>query len=230
MTDATGRSFLSYRRSRIGEARLLIAAQHDVGIPTWHDLSELDHGHPEQLIREALQDETTANALCWITPEVETSPVITRVELPSIMKRTDCRDGFFMVPCAAGGLDYADVGRVAGTYLNLHDLGDWNIHKVSADPITATDAATVARLILKRRLVAIHKQLAPGTALQLALNTRKVPAFESGVALAIDWTHRFDGRLATPDRAWAERLLPALETVAKAIETSSPGREIVAKG
>jgi hypothetical protein len=31
MTDATGRSFLSYRRTRSNEARLLIEAQHDLG-------------------------------------------------------------------------------------------------------------------------------------------------------------------------------------------------------
>ena len=62
MTDATGRSFLSYRRIRIDEARLLIEAQHDVGIPTWQDLTELDEGHTEALLREAIADETTANA------------------------------------------------------------------------------------------------------------------------------------------------------------------------
>jgi hypothetical protein len=49
MTDATGRSFLSYRRTRVEEARLLIEAQHDVGIPTWQDLSDLDEGHTEGL-------------------------------------------------------------------------------------------------------------------------------------------------------------------------------------
>ncbi len=47
MTDATGRSFLSYRRTRLTEARLLVEAQHDLGIPTWQDLSELDEGHTE---------------------------------------------------------------------------------------------------------------------------------------------------------------------------------------
>lgn len=45
MTDPTGRSFLSYRRTRLNEARLLIEAQHDVGIPTWQDLTDLAAGH-----------------------------------------------------------------------------------------------------------------------------------------------------------------------------------------
>jgi hypothetical protein len=82
MTDAAGRSFLSYRRTRAGEARLLIEAQHDVGIPTWQDVSELEEGHAESLLREAIADPTTANAVCWLTPEVERSAVITRTELP----------------------------------------------------------------------------------------------------------------------------------------------------
>src|SRR5271169_3836109 len=55
MTDPTGRSFLSYRRTRLDEARLLIEAQHDVGIPTWQDLSELDEGHTDALLRETLE-------------------------------------------------------------------------------------------------------------------------------------------------------------------------------
>ena len=76
MTDPTGRSFLSYRRTRLDEARLLIEAQHDVGIPTWQDLSELDEGHTDALLREALAAEATANAVCWFTPDVEKSDVI----------------------------------------------------------------------------------------------------------------------------------------------------------
>jgi hypothetical protein len=94
MTDPTGRSFLSYRRTRLSEAKLLIEAQHDVGIPTWQDLSELDEGHTDALLRDALAAETTANAVCWLTPDVETSDVITRTELPEILKRIARNDGF----------------------------------------------------------------------------------------------------------------------------------------
>jgi hypothetical protein len=122
MTDATGRSFLSYRRTRAGEARLLIEAQHDVGIPTWQDVSELEEGHTESLLCEAIADPTTANAVCWLTPEVETSAVITRTELPGIWRRIQAGDGFFMIPVAAGGVNYPDVTRIAGTYLGVHDL------------------------------------------------------------------------------------------------------------
>jgi SMODS-associated and fused to various effectors sensor domain len=230
MTDATGRSFVSYRRTRVDEVRLLIEAQHDVGIPTWQDLSDLDAGHTDALLACVLADETTANALCWLTPDVESSNVITRTELPAIMRRMGRNDGFFMVPVAAGGLGYADVSRVVGTYLGHHDLGQWNVQKVSANPITVEDAAKVAQQLLKRRVKAISAQLPPGEPLRIVLNTRKKPAFEPGVALSIDWSHRFDGRLAKPTEAWRNHLLSALETVAQACEQHARGRQIVAEG
>jgi len=230
MTDPTGRSFLSYRRTRVNEARLLIEAQHDVGIPTWQDLSDLDAGHTDSLLREVLAAEATANAVCWLTPDVEGSDVITRTELPGILKRIGQSDEFFMVPMAAGGLDYKDVSRVAGTYLGVHDIGQWNVRKVSSDPVSPQDAAAVARQILKHRIQSISKRLAVSEPLRLVLNTRKKPAFEQGVALSLDWTHRFDGRLANPQTAWKVQLLPALETVAQSCEQYAQGRPIIAEG
>ena len=89
---------------------------------------------------------------------------------------------FFVVPVAAGGLGYEEVTRVAGTYLGVHDLGQWNVRKVASDPISAKDAAGVARQVLKRRVQEISKRLPAGEPLRLVLNTRKKPAFESGVA------------------------------------------------
>lgn len=230
MTNPTGRSFLSYRRTRLHEARLLIEAQHDVGIPTWQDLSDLDQGHTDALLRETLAADTTANAVCWLTPDVEESAVITRTELPGILKRINQNDGFFMVPVAAGGLGYEDLTRVAGTYLGVHDLSQWNVRKVVSEPISANDAAGVARHVLKRRVQEISKHLPEGEPLRLVLNTRKKPAFDPGVALSLDWTHRFDGRLANPPEAWKEYLLPALETIAQTCEQFAPGRRIVAEG
>lgn len=230
MTDSTGRSFLSYRRTRAHEARLLVEAQHEVGIPTWQDLSNLEEGHTDTLLREAIEAETTANALCWLTPDVMDSAVITRTELPCILKRIDQKDGFFAVPVAAAGLGYDEVTRVVGTHLGVHDLGDWNVRKVGTDPVSARDAATVARHVLARRLQEIVKRLPVGEPLRVVLNTRKRPAFEPGVALSLDWTHRFEGRLANPIEGWANYLLPALETVAQACEQHAPGRPIVAEG
>lgn len=73
-------------------------------------------------------------------------------------------------------------------------------------------------------------QLPADAPLRLVINTRKKPAFAPGVALALDWTHRFDGRLTHPPGSWQEHLIPALEAVAQAIAEHAPGRRIVAEG
>jgi SMODS-associated and fused to various effectors sensor domain len=230
MTDATGRSFLSYRRTRVEEARLLIEAQHDLGIPTWQDVSELEEGQTAALLKEAIADEATANAICWLTSDVETSTVITRTELPEIMRRIDRKDGFFMIPVAAEGLGYDEAARIAGTYLGVHDLGQWNVTKVSSDPISAEDAGVLARRVLDRRIQAIIKQIAAEAPLQIVFNTRKKPAFELGMAWSIDWTHRFDGRTVKSAAHWPQSLLPALETIAQVCEQRAPGRSVVVQG
>jgi len=98
MTDPTGRSFLSYRRSRLDEAKLLIQSQHDVGIPTWQDIRNLDEEPTEKAIRGILNNEFTANAILWITPDVAQSPMIQKVEAPAIFRRYQQDDDFFVIP------------------------------------------------------------------------------------------------------------------------------------
>ena len=66
-TNPFGRSFLSYRRTRADEARLLIEAQRERGIPTWQDISNLEHGHTGSELRMTLADPDTANAWCQLS-------------------------------------------------------------------------------------------------------------------------------------------------------------------
>jgi hypothetical protein len=87
VTTPTGRSFLSYRRACAADAELLIAAQHDIGIPTWQDVRNLPEEPAEEAIRQVLRDPTTANAILWLTPEIADSPMIQRVEIPEILRR-----------------------------------------------------------------------------------------------------------------------------------------------
>lgn len=230
MTDATGRSFLSYRRTRVGEARLLIKAQHEVGIPTWQDLMDLDEGHTEELLRTVLADRSTANAIAWLTPDVETSTVITRVELPAIVARVEAKDGFFMVPVAAGGLDRTTVTNLAGTFLGRHDLAQWNVQRVSGNPIEEDEAKGIAARVLRHRVAAVTAQLGAGDPFCIVVNTRKRPAFQLGKGLSLDWTHCFSGREANAATMWEDRLLPALETVARACEERAPERRFEAEG
>jgi hypothetical protein len=229
MTDPTGKSFLSYRRDRLSDGRKILAAQHDLGIPTWQDLNDLEEGHTDGLLRSVLAQPEIANAVAYLTPEVATSATITRTELPGIVQRVDTNDGFFMVPVAGGGLGYDKVAAVAGSYLGTHDLGNWNVTKVSSDPLTDADASLIARRVLKQRLIAIHSSLASDLALKVGLYTRGTPAFSSGTALAIDWMHRFAGRLAV-DQAWEDHLLPALRTVHEKVARYAPGRAIEFSG
>lgn len=229
MTDPTGRCFLSYRRARAEEAALLIAAQHDHGIPTWQDVSNLSSVPTEDEIRSILSDTSVASAVLFITPEVEESPVICNVEVPKIIKRAEAADGFFVVPLAAGGLDYAEAAEVASSHLSAQNLSDWNMHKVPNATLSPTHAAGVARRVLVQRVQAIHHRLPQDRSLRVGLFVRRNPGFEPGIALALNWSPRFTGKETTAE-TWRDVLLPSLTRVADAIRQHAPGRNIEAFG
>lgn len=229
MTDPTGRSFLSYKRSRKDEAALLIQAQHDHGVPTWQDVRDLGSVPTEDELRRVLADPTTASAVLFITPEVENSAVIREVEVPKIVRRAEPRDGFFVVPVAASGLDFAKAAEATSNHLSAQNLADWNMHKV-ADAVIAPDhAADIANRALIQRIEAIHRHLPQGEVLRIGLFVRCPPPFEPGTALALDWSARFADKEATPE-TWRDTLLPALERIAKAIRQHAPGRAVEAFG
>lgn len=229
MTDPTGRSFLSYTRSRLNEARFLIAAQHDVGIPTWQDVENLYEEPTEEAIRSVLSDSTIANAVMWLTPEVQQSAMIRRVEAPLILDRCRKQDGFFLVPVAAGRLTYESAAAVVGECIGIEDLRNWNIRKVSSDPISAVEAREIAVRVLQRRIESINSYVPPGEPFKLVLNTRACPSFNPGIALTIDWTHRFNEREATR-QTWERYILPALSDVANTVQRKAPGRMLLASG
>jgi hypothetical protein len=229
MTDPTGRSFLSYRRKRSDEAALLINAQHDHGIPTWQDIHNLDELPTEDELRRILDDPLTANAVLWITREVEDSAMIRQVEAPKILSRAAQRNQFFVIPCAAGGLDYDEAATVVDAQISLQNLKEWNLRKISTDPIEPREAQEIAQRVLSRRLRAVHDATAAGLPLRLGLFTRTPPPFEPGVALRLDWSGRFTGREASHD-VWQEHLIPALKAVAQRIRADAPGRAVEAFG
>jgi hypothetical protein len=229
MTDPTGRSFLSYRRVRKDEAALLIAAQHDRGIPTWHDISDLGSVPTEDEIRRVLTDPETASAILFITPEVKDSPIIREVEVPGIVRRAEAGDGFFVVPLAAGGLDYAAAADIAGNNVSANNLSSWNMDKVAPAVLTPEIAARIAVRVLAQRLRAVHSFLPQGRPLRLGLYVRRSPPVQSGTALTIDWTERFAGKEADAD-TWETALLPALGDIAAAVRQHAPGRSVEAFG
>ncbi len=230
MTDPTGRVFLSYRRSCEADADLLIAAQRDHGIPTWHDVDDLPGGPTEDEIRRVLDDARTAGAILWLTEDVKDSDMIRRTEGRLILERARRGDGFFVVPVAARGLSYAKAGELLGPPYTSEDLSRWNLVSFPAGPIGPREAVQVAERVLRGRLQAIHGRLSPGEPLRLALYSRERPPFRPGeIALNLDWSGRFAGREARP-QAWEEHLLPALRRVALAISAHAHGREVEAEG
>ena len=235
MTNSCGSSFLCYRRSRVRDAELLVSAQHELGIPTWQDLEDLESGWTEDQLRTILEDEQRiANALVWVTPDLQKSPIITNVELPRIIDRERRQDGlFFAVVAAAGGLAYEEAARLARVPDRIDDLSNWNMHKVANNPITDEDARDVAETVLRHRLKRIHDQLPSTDPLRLYIYTRIRPPNVPDAALVLDWQHRFDKptgyRVAHPG-AWDICLMSALRTVRDAVQRHVPGRTLRAGG
>ena len=200
MTDPTGPCFVSYRRKRREEVALLVGTLRDRGVPVWQDITDLPHAPTEDTIREILQDRITSAAVLFITPEVKDSSIIRKVESPLILKRALETDPFFAVPIAAGGLSYENASVVLGDHLGLSFVPGWNIAKAS-DPMDTAEAGRLADRVLLERLTAIHRHRSPRDALRLKISTRLPLEKRSGNELVLDLTHRFQGRVASPE-AW----------------------------
>ncbi len=229
MTDPTGRCFISYRRARAAEAGLLVAALRDRGVPTWLDVADLAIAPTEAALRRVLDDPATAGAVIFATPEVEGSSFIRDVEVPLIFERHRRDDGFFAIPVAAGGLDYSDMPRALGPYVGLTPISGWNVHRIDGDPADAAALAGVADLVLKQRLIAVHARLPAAEPVRVVIATRAPLPKKPGPVLAFDLTHRFNGRIASAE-AWADDILPAFRSVARAIGAHAPGREVELSG
>ena len=232
MTLPTGKSFTSYRRTRLDEVKELVTSQKERGIPTWQDIEDLRTEPTETELRNVLASDGIANVLLWITPDAGQSSMITRVEVPCAVERHKRQDEFFILPVAAGGLGYDEVGPLLGSHSGVTDLGNWNITKVRSDPATTEDLRNISTIVLHQRLSAIHKHLPQAEPLRLVINTRAATGHQPGTALEIDWTHRFAGaqrRSASP-HDWQSKLLPALEDIAEATQRNAGNRKVIATG
>lgn len=232
MTHPMGRSFLSYKRQRAGEAELLIAAQRDAGIPVWLDTGNLDELPAADQIYGVLSDPEISNAILWLTPEVEDSDFIKKIEAPLILKRIREDDSFFVLPIAAGGLDFQSAPGVLDSRFTLTDLQGWNLRAARGNPVDTAEAAEIASRVLELRIEKIHRHLPPEEPLRLALYTREEAPFDAQTALTLDWSRRFHGfeNRETKPENWPAIFLPALRQVATVISRKAPGRGVVAGG
>jgi hypothetical protein len=229
MTNPRGKSFLSYRRSRLEEAKLLIEAQHEVGVPTWQDLSNLGDAHTEEELRGILASEDTANALVWLTPDFSASDVIQKIELPAIFSRLALKDSFFMVAVAAGGLDYGTAASAVRPEVAIRQPSEWNLRKADGNPISKQEAPRFANFVLRRRLAELQKRGKQSQALNLKLFTRQKPPSTMSDDLILDWTHLFTGR-RTAQSNWGDVLLPALSVVSENLVEQNSDKVIHAGG
>lgn len=229
MTDPTGKAFVSYKRTRLHEIKLLVQALHDHGIPTWQDITDLDAEPTPEELRRVIQDPQTAAALLWLTAEVKDSPAITKIEIPEILNRKRKGGSFFVQPIAAGALNYDEAAAAVGEHAGIDDLQRWNITRVQSDPIDEGEAARIAERVLHRRLREVHRSLSPDAPIRLNLQTREKAPFVPGTALSLDWAGRFDGRIAEAG-TWSNRLLPALRTVSTVMREVAHGRRVEAGG
>ena len=232
MTDPTGLSFVSYRRSRIDECTRLVAGLRERGIPTWRDVDDLKTEPTEAELRRILNDDSVASAILWIGPETAESPIIRKVEAPIVLDRHSRQDGFFVVPVAAGGLGYEEAAEHIRSGTSIIDVGRWNIVKLESDPAQDADVFEVANRVLHQRLQAIDAGSSADAPLLISLNTRQRVVHSPGTALTLDWSHRFGGvqhrEATTAD--WQERLLPSLDDATKAIQRFVPHKRLLISG
>lgn len=229
-TNPCGVSFLSYRRTAENSARAIIAAQRVRGIPTWRDCEDLDSEPSADALARVLESPDTANAVCWLTPDVEQSRVIRELEVPRILKRAQSGDGFFAELVLADGLEYCTVDRaLEGATSPLMSLGSgWNLPKVQGKG-RDSDFRSIACRVLKRRMRAIG---GGGSARHLLrLHTRPDAPLTASrdVALQVDWSGHFSGRLAKAG-AWEKYLLPALADITTVLKQEEVKRPVLASG
>lgn len=227
-TNPLGCCFVSYRRTRLPEIAALVRALHELGIPTWQDLHDLDEQPLEATLRTVLADPNVASGVLWVTPEVAHSSIITDIEVPGLTGRATTDSAFALVPVAAGGLDYGNAAEAARSSTALVDLATWNIGKVDGDPATADDIAKVAQRVLRRRVRAIHAHLPVHEPFVVDVYTRTPAAHRLDAALTVDFTHLFDGRTAKSG-TW-DTVTTALRTSLQRVASDAPGRPVHLRG
>ncbi len=205
------------------------------GIPTWVDRTNLRLRPSDQALQEAIWDSETAGAILYMTPEIEAdddgepSAVIRELEVPEILLRAREDSSFVVILVALGGLSYGDTERVYGATNALANLAQRNMLRAPGASLTAGDATAIAKRALSERLIAVGATLSQGQQIRLTLDTRGNGGLRSDVAIAIDWSERFDGRHCD-GAVWEGELIPALCDVRSAIRANLPGRATLASG
>ncbi len=236
-TDPAGWSLLSYhpgdartRARRAREARLLLQAQRDHGIPTRQDPDAVGRDVTEGEMRSWLDDPETASAVLLLTRDVENAPLMRSVELPGALDRARRGDGFVALPVLADGMTEAEARQLVGPEV-ARRLAQVSMVRTASRQLTGADAVEVAVRLLHGRLAAVHRRLGRDAPVRLLLNAFDDVPPRPGTALVLNWRQHFPRplRTATPE-TWKRTLLPALDRIAEAVLRCTPGRPVVASG
>ena len=230
MTDVTGRMFISYRRSPgrnsgDAEAQLVRDALRDRGIPTWRDLDDLNPVPTEDDLISTLEGEEIAGAVMLVSPEIEDSPMVRRVEAPAILDRFQRRDGFILKPVLIN-LAYKDIDRVLDRPGAFQEMKRFDIDRIRRESLGFEDARRIARAVLRQRLAAVRDQ-DPSRPYLLGLYSRRSPPAR-GLSLRHDFTPYFVGR--KPESGAYSKIEAALCDAATALATTGDRIALIARG
>jgi len=230
--DPTGKTFLSYRRSRVEEVSRLAQCLREHGVPTWKDVDDLGSEATVEGLEGALSSVHTSGGLVWVSRDLGESSIIMREEIPSILRRARLRNGFRAHLVLADGLDYSEVQEILAIPNSIEDPAKtWNIIKPPAGASEHEIVRFVTAKVLGQRLQDLHGFLPSESPLRMRMSAhgQAVPGFEPGIGLAVDWHRRFSHRHASPD-IWRSVLAPTLDSVRRAVRANCPGRHILADG
>ncbi|OAB59718.1 hypothetical protein AY599_07810 [Leptolyngbya valderiana BDU 20041] len=233
-TDASGKCFVSYKRSRLREVRRLVESLHDVGIPTWQDITDLDKEPTELRLRELMADPTISCGVLWITPEVQDSTIIRQIEAPGLLERARAQDGFFVVPVCAGGIGYKDASIALDPKFSLEDLSNWNLIHLLAGPSGNTlqvskATSRISSYVVRNRVRELQRQKDSEEPLVIRVACFAAPDRSTPCDLVLDWRHRWSGRHCPP-QSWNQHLGVALRTVVDALLEHALNRQVVFEG
>ena len=167
----------SFRTDRVDGTKLATEtawALRAAGIPVWHDRADLLPGETDRRLAEAL-DSGLSGAVLLVTPEIEMSQVIRKIELPRLLALADDEAFTFSVLSAVerepGKLDYSAPDRLlrqrAGT-----------LSRVTHAPVgTQAQRSEAAHAQLRRRMEAVRPAAeAAGRVLTMDVQTRIPPS------------------------------------------------------
>ena len=229
MTDPMGTVFISYRRSPArpagnGEATLVCDALRRAGVPTWRDLDSLAYEPTEEALVAALDDPSLSGAILLVSPEVASSPIVSRIEAVRIFRRYRAGDGFWVLPVLID-LDYGEADAALGSPAGFQDLGHWNMYKIESETIGSSEARTIAQRAVKARLHEIRAKDVDGP-LSIGVFARRPPA--ATCSLAHDFSAQFNGR-KVEDGAYEAFEKGLLDGASRMLETF-PSPRLVGEG